>query len=285
MNRITQTKKAVAFLGELVESGGSIKPSPFATGFFVSADGISHLVTAKHVVIDSTTHKTKEDIVVFINRKDNARIEPLSIKALQERDKTHWIFHSNDMVDIAIIPFPFNYTEHDVAIIPETAFLNTTDFAELYDVFFLSYQPGIQEESRINPIIRAGAVSRINEDLSFYIDAAAFPGNSGSPVFLTPSGWRFGDDGGVILGQDKIAGRFIGLVGAYVPYKDVAISQQTGQPRVIFEENTGLSIVWSVNYITQIMTSQSFKEQNNAIKRSIEKEQGLQHHASLPDKP
>ncbi len=270
MNRITQTKKAVAFLGQLVKSGKDYKPNPFATGFFVAVDGISYLVTAKHVVIDSTTHKPQEDIFVFINRKDNTRIEALSVKELIDRDKTHWVFHSDDTVDVALIPFPFKYEEHDVAIIPDTAFLSAAGFAELYSVFFVSYQPGIQDESRINPIIRAGAVSRINEDLSFYIDASAFPGNSGSPVFLTPSGWRFAADGGVVItNTDEIAGKFIGLVGAYVPYRDEAISRQTGQTRIVFEENTGLSKVWSVNYITQIMESKSFKEQNDTIKRAI----------------
>jgi len=51
------------------------------------------------------------------------------------------------------------------------------------------------------------------------------------------------------------------LYQSYVPYQEVAISTQTGRPRVVFEENTGLSRVWSVNFMKEIMESPLFKEQ------------------------
>ena len=41
----------------------------------------------------------------------------------------------------------------------------------------------------------------------------------------------------------------------------MAISTQTGRPRVIFEENTGLSRVWSVPFIKEILDLDIFKEQ------------------------
>jgi V8-like Glu-specific endopeptidase len=31
----------------------------------------------------------------------------------------------------------------------------------------------------------------MNDDETFYVDAAAFPGNSGSPVFLNPSSMTY----------------------------------------------------------------------------------------------
>lgn len=58
-----------------------------------------------------------------------------------------------------------------------------------------------------------------------------------------------------------MGGKFIGIVGEYVPYQEVAISNQTGRPRVVFEENTGLSKVWSVPFIKEIIESSAFKQQ------------------------
>lgn len=50
-------------------------------------------------------------------------------------------------------------------------------------------------------------------------------------------------------------------MNTFLPYKEVAISTQTGRPRVIFEENTGLSKVWSITFIKEIMESDTFKQQ------------------------
>ena len=58
----------------------------------------------------------------------------------------------------------------------------------------------------------------------------------------------------------------MGIVGAYLPYQDEAISRQTGELRVVFEENSGLSLVWSVNYLNEIIESDAFKKQFEIIK-------------------
>ena len=43
----------------------------------------------------------------------------------------------------------------------------------------------------------------------------------------------------------------IGMVSSYLPYTEVAISTQTGRPRMIFEENSGLGIVIPMEQIMQ----------------------------------
>ncbi|MGB7953314.1 MAG: hypothetical protein WCF23_04980 [Candidatus Nitrosopolaris sp.] len=106
----------------------------------------------------------------------------------------------------------------------------------------------------------------MNEDSTFYIDAASFPGNSGSPVFVKPSLARFDNKENYALGGDTIGGRSIGIIGGYLTYQDVAVSRQTGHDRISFEENTGLSKVWSVSFINEILNSEPFKEQIKRIK-------------------
>lgn len=70
-----------------------------------------------------------------------------------------------------------------------------------------------------------------------------FPGNSGGPVIIKP---EFTHIEGT---KSQNESRLIGLVKSYIPYTDVAISPQTGRPRVVFEENTGLTNVEPVDYI------------------------------------
>jgi len=265
-NLINNIKKTVVFIG---------RPGPegdvqyFATGFLIQVQNIFHLVTAKHVVVNKLTGRMQdEDLVVSLNRKGGGIISR-SIKDLKDQYGVNWIFHGNKDVDVAIIPFRLVPSQDDVKVIPDSLFLALDGVFELNDVFFLSFQPGLESEAEIEPIIRSGVVSMIGDDGSFYLDAAAFPGNSGSPVFLRPSPMRYNREGqGVSLyGKDPLGGKFIGIIGDYVAYRDVAVSAHTGAPRIVFEENTGLSKVWSVTFIEEIIGSPSFQKQLRKILR------------------
>lgn len=260
-------KKTTIFLGNL---SAKKKPNFYATGFLLLIQGIYHLATAKHVVLDPDTGKFNRGIRMFFNLK-NGRVCSRSLDQMKKDYQVKWIFHENDEVDIAVIPISLEEHEDDVLTIPEDMFLSIDDLSEVYDIFFLAYQPGTQPQKRISPIIRSGIISLINEDKTFYIDASAFPGNSGSPVFLKPVPVRFsrkGDvaqapvsSGDIEMGPDPQGGKFIGIVGEYIPYQEIAVSTQSRRARVIFEENTGLSRVWSVSFIREILESDSFKEQ------------------------
>ena len=255
---LEQAKKTVVFLGEADEYG---RPVPYATGFLVSVNNIYHLLTARHVIIDIKTGELRDDkLCAFFNLKGDRGIGTRRIKEIKTKFGVDWIFHSQAEVDIAIIPLGLDPEKDDVKVMPDNLFLASDSLFELYDVFFLSYQPGVKFGAKISPIIRSGTISLINEDKTFYIDASAFPGNSGSPVFLKPSPIRF-DEQRISIGGDKLGGKFVGIIGEYIPYQEVAISTQTGRPRVVFEENTGLSKVWSVSFITTILESDAFKGQ------------------------
>jgi hypothetical protein len=258
---IEEIKKTVVFLGKIDHEG---KPQFYATGFLVTVQNVYHLLTAKHIVVDMKTGKLQDDeMLVFFNLKDGG-IAARSIKDIKRSSGANWIFHKNAEVDIAIIPFGLDPQKDDVKVIPDNLFFLPDSLFELYDVFFLSYQPGVKFQRKVAPIIRGGTISIINEDKTFHIDAFAFPGNSGSPVFLKPSPIRF-DEKGISIGGNQLGGKFIGIIGEYIPYQEVAISTQTGRPRVVFEENTGLSKVWSVTFIREILESSAFGEQLNKV--------------------
>jgi hypothetical protein len=258
---LDEIKKTIVFLGKTTEEG---KIQFYATGFLVNIQKIFHLATAKHVVVNTRTGKFIDNgMLAFFNLK-NGRIGSRSIDQIKKDLGVNWIFHENKDVDIAVIPFGLDPQKDDVKTIPDNMFLAADRLFEVYEVFFLCYQPGIQPRKKISPVIRSGTISLINDDKTFYIDASAFPGNSGSPVFLKPSPIRF-DEGSISIGVDPLGGKFIGIIGKYLPYQEVAISTQTGRPRVIFEENTGLSKVWSVTFIREIVESDTFKQQLDKV--------------------
>lgn len=261
---IGEIKKTVVFLGKENEKG---EPEFSATGFLLGVEGIVHLTTAKHVVTDRQTGQFIDNgMLVFFNLKDGG-FGARPIGHMKQRFGVDWIFHERDDIDIAIIPFGLDPEKDDVKSIPDKLFLTADSLFELYDIFFLSYQPGIEPRQRLSPVMRIGTISLINDDQTFYVDAAAFPGNSGSPVFVKPSAIRF-DEGGIKIGSDPLGGKFVGVVGEYLPYREVAVSVQTRRPRVIFEENTGLSKVWSVTLINQILESDRMKRQvQEALKK------------------
>jgi hypothetical protein len=251
----------VAFLGRLNEEG---KPQPSATGFFVSLGGILHLVTAKHVIVNPKNESYLDDgMLVFYNGKDGT-IRWRSIDNLK-RSNINWVFHRKREVDIGMLPFIYDQANDDIEAVPDSFFFHDKLY-EVYDVFFLSYQPGIKIDQRVSPIIRGGTISLINEDNTFLIDGSSFPGNSGSPVFLKPSALTYTDEG-ISIGGEKAAekaGKFIGVIEGYIPYHEYAVSEQTGQIRIKFTENTG----GSVSLIKEIMNSDKFKEQITRIKPS-----------------
>jgi hypothetical protein len=247
----------VIFLGSVNEKQEII---PTGTGFLVIIKSYFHVVTAKHVIFDKETDSFIDDEMFFFFNNLDGTIGAACISDLKNRLNSKWIFHENSDVDIGVMPFGFDPSINDLVAVQQEVFMPFEQLSELRDIFFISYQPGIQIRIQISPIIRAGTISVMNDDGTFYIDAAAFPGNSGSPVFLRPS-FSYDEKEVHTLG----GGNFIGVIGGYLTYEDVAYSMQTKRPRIAFEENTGLSRVWSTSFINEIGETMAFQQQLDKI--------------------
>jgi hypothetical protein len=270
---LEQIKKTVVFIGALkpiVKPDGTkdTEVNLSGTGFLVQLNQIFFLITAKHVIanVDHKTRKVlkeKDGLFVFSNLKSEATPNSVKASSLDElRKKYPAFYHSNDAIDLALIPFPVDTQNDDIKTVPQEMFVKNEEIFETYDVFFVSFQPGISDlalDSKVSPIIRKGSVARVNKNGSIYIDGAAFPGNSGSPVFIMPSPIRY-TGGGISLGADNLGGKYLGTVSEYKPYSEVAISQQTGRPRVVFEENTGLSMLWTANHVLEVLNQEEVKK-------------------------
>ena len=170
-----------------------------------------------------------------------------------------WIVHPNPDADVAVLSINPRLLEADgiefqfFASDVNTFTLDQAREIEVSEgdgVFVLGFPLGEAGEERNYAVVRQGIIARIQDWLkgnaqTFLIDASIFPGNSGGPVLLKPeltsiSGTKRNNRCGLI-----------GMVSAYLPYREFAISQQTGRPRMIFEENSGLGIVVPYNVIQE----------------------------------
>lgn len=212
-----------------------------------------YLVSNKHVFENQT------QIRLRFNPQNSDPAKDYSLSLIDDSGKNIWIGHPNKAVDVAIISInanllkkdgmKFHFFESDGHVFTKDN-LYTMGTSEGDFIYVLGFPMGIVSKERQHVTLRGGVISRIrdffeNRSTDFIVDAFVFPGNSGGPVVLKPE--LISIEG---TNPNNSSG-LIGIINSYIPYQDVAISQQTRKPRVIFEENSGLSIVEPVDYILE----------------------------------
>jgi S1-C subfamily serine protease len=212
-----------------------------------------YLVTNKHVFIDQTS------VIIRFNPQDDkpATDYPVSLKDVD--GKIIWTGHPDDKIDIALLSvdgavlnkdgmkYSFFTSDDSTFGIEKLKEIETTEGDFIY---VLGFPMGLVGRDRQHVILRSGSIARIRDlfekrSTDYVVDAFVFPGNSGGPVILKPE---------VISIQGTKSNNIAALIGvikSYIPYQDVAISQQTNRPRIIFEDNSGLSIVEPIDYIIE----------------------------------
>lgn len=169
--------------------------------------------------------------------------------------------HPDPSVDVAVMDININLlNEHGIEFsyflgdqhIMTLPMAQEHGICEGNGVFVLGFPLGDPGNVRNYVVVRDGVVARIRDAImgasaTFLIDASIFPGNSGGPVVTKPEVLS-------IQGTEAYSkSSLLGIVSAYVPYQDVAISAQTNRPRVIFEENTGLAVIVPVDKILEVV--------------------------------
>ncbi len=240
-----------------IRSGTGV--SWIGTGFIVGrpSEGDSEkcntfIVTNKHVLFG------RRLIILRFNTLQGAQVRDYEVD-LEVGGALIWVGHPSEEIDVAVfyinpdvlkadgIAFAFfHLVKHSMSVVD----MQRDGTSEGDSVYVLGFPLGIVSE-QINCVIsRSGTIARIrdllaNRQRSFLIDANIFPGNSGGPVITRPE--MVSIEGTQPINRAVL----IGIVKSYIPHHDVAISQQTGRPRVIFEENSGLALVETVDSIRQ----------------------------------
>ena len=224
------------------------------------------IVTNKHVIAALDKILVRFSPGTYGQGSGAAEVLEVSLKS---QGKRVWTAHPDDSVDLALIPFypivaaqrvgHFNMVIDDTA--PDqrmlgdhfvvTRKISESGTAEGDDVHVLGFPIGVLSDQlfgpeRSYPVARRGSIAWIRPALDkvnteFLIDAFIFPGNSGGPVFRPCR---------IPVAQGQLeTDCLIGMVKAYMPYTDSAVSRQTGKVRVTFEENSGLAVVVPVESI------------------------------------
>lgn len=234
-----------------------------ASGFFyfhtLNGDqGRVYLVTNKHVL------EGNQRIFLRMNPKALTNPKGYALNLVNPTDNQNlWRGHYSNKVDVAVIPVNFTLFENDEMQVNYFHDLNHTLDAKLMEkngvsegdgVFALGFPVSLVGDKSNSVIVRGGTIARLRDTFKsprepFLVDTTVFPGNSGGPVVNKP-------EMVAIEGTKTISSAsLIGIIASYVPYRDVAISRQTRNVRVIFEENSGLSNVFSVDCIRTTVKS------------------------------
>lgn len=177
-----------------------------------------------------------------------------------------WFLHPNPEVDLAIIPLrpleqaardqgaELYYHAIDSRLAPDASTLRALDALE--EVVFVGYPSGVWDQVNLMPIMRRGTTATpmaldFEGRQEFLIDAAVYPGSSGSPVFVyQPDNLRPAHNGGgrKFLFAGVVAAVFFReeanhLVAAPVPANN--------QPMVMGSEMIDLGLVIKADAVIQ----------------------------------
>lgn len=237
------------------EINGSMQKISIATGFLIGKQtGESNdkgplyrlfIVTNRHVFQNQKTKVFQKHVFFRFNTLDN-KSHYFKVNLLKDDDIPLWFMHENENVDLAVLPISatainnskinyYFFCDNDIFFAKD---FTTKNISTGDGLFVLGFPMSINGKVRNFVIVRQGIIARVDEEVLengfYYIDASAYPGNSGGPVIYKPE--MFAITG---TSSNSSAG-LIGVISSGETYSDIAVSQQTGEPKIIFTEQTGL---------------------------------------------
>lgn len=256
---------------EVKDGKGTLQKSSIATGFLVgNPQGKNNeqghalfnlfLVTNRHVFQSPATKQYLKEVFFRFNTLDN-KSHYFKVSLLKADGTPLWFMHSEEKIDLAVLPI--NGTKVTAAKI-NFAFFHGKDLFYAKDfgaknisigdgLYVLGFPNRLNGKARNFVILRQGIIARVDEEVLgegyYYIDSSAYPGNSGGPVIVKPEIMAIEGT------KSNPSAGLIGVISKGESYTDVAISQQTGEARVIFKEQMGLIRVVPVEHIFEIISS------------------------------
>ncbi|MCX7898363.1 MAG: serine protease [Rhodocyclaceae bacterium] len=159
------------------------------------------VVTNRHLV-----EGVRQGGLVFTQKKNGQPAIGRRFQLNIEEFPQAWFLHPDPTVDLAVVPLrpleeaarergvELYYHAIDTRLVPDARQLGAFDALE--EVLFIGYPSGVWDQVNLMPIMRRGTTATpmaldFEGRAEFLIDAAVYPGSSGSPVFVvSPEGLR-----------------------------------------------------------------------------------------------
>ena len=215
-----------------------------------------YIVTNKHV-IEGTKY-----ILVRFNSLGDEMVKDYRIDLYDKNGEAIYSAHPHDKTDVIAVQILPKKLINDKSIwgsfdLTENALtlqeMQSTGVEEGSLVYALGFPMNLVDPIKV-PICRLGCISRVTDAFllkkgtpKFLVDAQTFPGNSGGPIISRPE--FISIDGTPANSSSNL----IGILSAYIPYRETLYSRQTGRDRMIQEENSGLTIVHPVDRIKEVV--------------------------------
>lgn len=250
------------------------------TGFIVGQKEINnpdistyYIITNKHIV---QHHKY---IYVRFNSLGDTLVKDYRIALYGDDGTPLFSTHPNESTDVIAIQIlpktlindrsiwgAFDLEDHALTLKQ----MQSTGVNEGSLVYSLGFPMNLVNSIKV-PICRLGCISRVTdafllkqETPTFLVDAQTFPGNSGGPIVSRPEHMS-------IQGTPKNeSANLIGILSAYIPYRETLYSRQTGRDRMVQEENSGLTIVHPVDRIKEVVELEWERNTNQKSSNNIE---------------
>jgi hypothetical protein len=192
------------------------------TGFFfdIQLDDqrvVPVIITNKHVIANSSSGQFQVHEAETSNDQVRPSGEFFTIRL--DRFLDRWISHPNTEVDLCAMPFQplraeaekigrtiFSIPLSNGVILTDKAL---TEFSAVEDVLMIGYPIGLWDVANNLPILRRG-ITASHPGIDFdgksigVIDAACFPGSSGSPVLIVSEGAHANKAGALVFSGPRV---------------------------------------------------------------------------------
>ena len=245
--------------------------SGFFFKFRVGSDSFLHvIVTNKHVIRGALKGRFNLHEYDKANGKPSGKFFQIELNEFEHR----WIHHPDTSVDLCAMPvkpilegakkqgrevFSVSFEESNL---PTQDLLNNLTAVE--DILMTGYPNGLWDRANNLPLIRKGITSShpaldYCQRSEFMIDAACFPGSSGSPVMLANIGSHPNKRGGITLGNR------IALLGVLYAGPQITVKGEiTNAP--VPTETTQSSQINIMMHLGLVVKSQELLKLGDAVK-------------------